>query len=71
MTLTRHGKAVAIVIRPEAIRVRRADQALADAERLSRLIDRGRRTALADAPALDPEWAEALVREVAANRSAR
>ena len=71
VTITRHGLAVAVVVRPDAIRVRRADRALGDAERLRSLLDRGRTARLADAPAVTVERAEALVAEVAATRSAR
>jgi antitoxin (DNA-binding transcriptional repressor) of toxin-antitoxin stability system len=71
VTITRHGQAVAVVIRPDAVRVRRADRALADAERLRNLIDHGRGVQLSDAPAVSVERAEELVAEVAANRSAR
>ena len=44
VTITRHGREVAVLVRPDAIRARRADQALAEAERLRDLLDRGRRT---------------------------
>ena len=71
VTITRHGREVAVIVRPDAIRVRRADQSLAEAERLRDLIDRGRSARLSDAPALSVERAEELVAEVAASRSAR
>jgi antitoxin (DNA-binding transcriptional repressor) of toxin-antitoxin stability system len=71
VTITRHGRAVAIVVHPDAIRIRRVDRALADAERLRSLVDRGRLTRLSDAPAMTVERAEELVGEVAASRSAR
>lgn len=71
VTITRHGREVAVVVRPDAIRVRRADQALADAERLRDLLDRGRSTRLADAPGLSAERAEELLAEVASSRSTR
>ncbi len=71
VTITRHGKAVAVVVRPDTVRVRRADRALADAERLREILDRGRTGPLADAPELTAERAEQLVAEVAAARAAR
>lgn len=71
VTITRHGKAVAVVVRPDTVRVRRADRALADAERLRVILDRGRTARLADAPDLTAERAEQLVAEVAAARAAR
>lgn len=71
VTITRHGRAVAIVVRPDALRVRRADRALAEAERLGDLLDRGRSTPLDAVPAVSTERADELVAEVAASRSAR
>lgn len=71
VTITRHGHDVAVLVRPDALRVRRADQSLAEAERLRDLLERGRSTRLADAPAVDVERAEQLTADVAASRSAR
>jgi antitoxin (DNA-binding transcriptional repressor) of toxin-antitoxin stability system len=71
VTITRHGRAVAVVVRPDAIRVRRADRALGEAERLRDLLGRGRRSRLDDVPGVSLERAEALVAEVAASRSVR
>jgi antitoxin (DNA-binding transcriptional repressor) of toxin-antitoxin stability system len=71
VTITRHGREVAVIVRPDALRVRRADQSLAEAERLRDLLDRGRNARLSDAPAMSVERAEELVAEVAASRSAR
>lgn len=71
VTITRHGEAVAVVVRPDTIRVRRADRALADVERLRGILDRGRNSPLADAPDLTVERAEQLVADVATARSAR
>lgn len=71
VTITRHGRAVAVVVRPDSLRVRRADRALADAERLRDLLDRGRSGPLSEAPVLTSERAENLIADVAAARSAR
>jgi prevent-host-death family protein len=71
VTITRHGREVAVLVRPDAIRVRRADQALAQAERLRSLLDQGRNARLADAPVVSAERAEELVADVAAGRSRR
>lgn len=71
VTITRHGRAVAVVVRPDALRVRRADRALTEAERLRAVLDRGRNARLAEAPAMSAERAEELVGDVAAGRSAR
>jgi prevent-host-death family protein len=71
VTITRHGREVAVLVRPDALRVRRADSALAEAERLRDLLDRGRRTPLGDAPVVTAARADELVAEVASSRSAR
>lgn len=71
ITLTRHGEPVAVVVRPDRLRVRRADEALAASERLRDLLDRGRRSRLGARPALSEERADALVADVQASRSTR
>lgn len=71
VTITRHGKAVAVVVRPDTVRARRADRALAAAERLRDLLDRGRASRLSEAPDLTVERAEQLVAGVTAARSSR
>lgn len=71
VTITRHGRPVAVVVRPDALRARRADRALADAERVRELLARGRSTPLADAPLLAEQRAEALLADVAAARDRR
>jgi prevent-host-death family protein len=71
VTITRHGRAVAVIVHPDALRVRRADRALADAERLRDLLHHGRTLRLQDAPALSAERADQLAAELAATRSAR
>jgi len=42
VTLPRHGVAVAVVVRPDTLRARRADDALAAAERLRDVLVQGR-----------------------------
>jgi prevent-host-death family protein len=71
VTITRHGEAVAVVVRPDSVRVRRADRALADADRLREILERGRATRLTDTPAISADRAEQLVAEVTATRAAR
>ena len=71
VTITRHGQAVAVVVHPDAIRVRRADRALANAERLRDLLDRARAARLSDAPTMSADRAEELVAQLKASRSAR
>jgi len=71
LTITRHGRAVAVIVRPDTLRLRRADRALGDAERLRQLRDRGRSTHLDDTPSLTAERADQLVEEVRQSRAAR
>jgi antitoxin (DNA-binding transcriptional repressor) of toxin-antitoxin stability system len=71
ITLTRHGQAVAVVVRPDVLRVRRADHALAAAAELADVIDQGRRSPLRARPTLSEERADALIADVRAARSGR
>lgn len=71
VTLTRHGTPVAVVIRPDALRSRRADQALSAAERVHEALERGRAAALADRPSLGADRAEEIVSAVRAARVGR
>jgi hypothetical protein len=59
------------VNRPDSVRSRRADRALADAEHLRHLVEQGRAASLADAPSITAERAERLGAEVRAGRRAR
>lgn len=71
VTITRHGQPVAVIVRPDTMRARRADGALADAERLSDFLVRARAIPLGDAPALTDERAEELIADVTVSRSSR
>ena len=71
VALTRHGETVAVIVRPDALRVRRADEALAAAERLRHALERGRQTPLRTPPMLSERRAEELVADVRAARAAR
>ncbi len=71
VTLTRHGKPVAVVVRPDALRVRRTDQSSAVLDRLRQALDEGRRAPLAPQPSIEEEWAEELIADVRADRSSR
>lgn len=71
ITITRHGRAVATLIRPDALNARRAGTALADADRLREVLDEGRRTPLSDLRGIDPVRAEAMVEDVRSSRDAR
>ncbi|HJV08261.1 MAG TPA: type II toxin-antitoxin system prevent-host-death family antitoxin [Acidimicrobiales bacterium] len=71
VTITRHGQPVAVVVRPDALWVRRAERALAGAQAIHELLERGRRTPLASEGSISPERAEALIAEIRAGRDSR
>ena len=71
VTLTRHGRPVAVVVRPDLRRVRRADGALAAADSVRFILDQGRRTRLSARPTLHEQRADELVAGVRASRSGR
>ncbi|CAN5485814.1 hypothetical protein BH24ACT5_BH24ACT5_02950 [soil metagenome] len=71
VTITRHGMPIAVVIRPDAMRVRRADGALAEAERVRELLERARSRALDSRPSLTAERADRLVDDVRRSRAGR
>lgn len=71
VTLTRHGQAVAVIVRPDSLRSRRADAAQALATSVRDVLSAGRRTALAERPSMTAGRAEALVAEVRAARAQR
>jgi antitoxin (DNA-binding transcriptional repressor) of toxin-antitoxin stability system len=69
VTLTRHGQPVAVVVRPDTLRARRADDALAVAERVRDLLEQSAKTRLRDRPTLTEDRAEALIASVRTARS--
>lgn len=71
ITITRHGQPVAVVLRPDSVRTRRADRALADAERLRALVRRGASADLGTAPGLSTQRADELVADVRDSRATR
>ncbi|MDQ3898269.1 MAG: type II toxin-antitoxin system prevent-host-death family antitoxin [Actinomycetota bacterium] len=71
VTITRHGTPVAVVVRPDILRVRRADEALATADTVRAVLDRSRRAPLREHPTLSQDRADDLVADVRATRSRR
>jgi prevent-host-death family protein len=71
VTITRHGRAVAVLVRPDALRSRRARAALDDAERIHVLLAEAAGTALPEGSGLTAERAEELIGEIRAGRDAR
>ncbi len=71
ITITRHGRAVAVVVRPDVLRSRQADAVLADAHRVHELLAVARAAALPTSGGLSEQRAEELIREIRAGRKAR
>jgi prevent-host-death family protein len=71
ITVTRHGQPVAIVVRPDTLRSRRASKVLGDAQQLGARLDQARKAELAEEGALNPTQVEGLVAEVRASRKQR
>jgi prevent-host-death family protein len=71
VTITRHGRPVAILVRPDALRSRRARAALDDAARIHDLLAEAAAAALPDGIGLTAERAEDLIAGIRASRDAR
>jgi antitoxin (DNA-binding transcriptional repressor) of toxin-antitoxin stability system len=69
ITLTRHGQPVAVVVRPDALRIRRAGAAMADAHHVRTLLDRGRGRPVNSVPGISAERADELVAQVHDDRN--
>jgi antitoxin (DNA-binding transcriptional repressor) of toxin-antitoxin stability system len=66
--ITRHGHPVAVVLRPDALRTRRADVALAGAAKVRTLLEAGRRSPL-PVDGLSEDRADALIAEIRTGRA--
>jgi prevent-host-death family protein len=71
VTLTRHGVAAAVVVRPDTLRVRRADSALDRASEVGDLLLAGAQRGVGHRPRLSGDRADALVAEVSRSRARR
>jgi prevent-host-death family protein len=71
ITITRHGRAVAVIVRPDALRARRAERALANAEKIHQLLSTARNAPLAGAGGMTADRAEELIADVRTGRRAR
>jgi prevent-host-death family protein len=67
ITITRHGHPVAVLLRPDAVRVRRAEQAIEQARRIGALVASARERPLAPA-AVPDQRVEELVEAARAGR---
>jgi antitoxin (DNA-binding transcriptional repressor) of toxin-antitoxin stability system len=72
ITITRHGRAVAVIVRPDIMWSRsRAEGVLAESERLGNLLQAAADSALPAAGGLTAEYAEELVASIRADRDGR
>lgn len=71
VVVTRHGKPVAVLVRPDALRSRRAGKALEDAARVHDLLAEAATTSLPGGTGLTEQRAEELIAAIRAGRNAR
>jgi len=71
ITITRHGRPVAVVVRPDALRSRRAARALRAAEQTRSRLAAGRRSGLSRAAGITVDRAEELVSAIRTDRDVR
>ncbi len=71
ITITRHGRAVAVVVRPDIMWSRsRAGAVMAEAERIHELLSEAAAAPLPEGPGLTAERAEELIAAIRAGRDA-
>jgi len=71
VTITRHGEAVAVIVRPDTLHARRLGGLQRDVDRVREALAAGRRTPLAARGALTEEQADELLAYVRDSRSHR
>jgi antitoxin (DNA-binding transcriptional repressor) of toxin-antitoxin stability system len=71
VTITRHGRAVAVVVRPDTLHSRRATAAAGDARRIHDLLASARATDMSEMSGLSAGRAEQLVAEIRSGRKSR
>jgi prevent-host-death family protein len=71
VTITRHGEPVAVIVRPDTLRARRASERRSDADRVRDLVATSRQVELHPRGTLSEPQADALLADVQAARSKR
>lgn len=71
VTVTRHGQPVAVMVRPDSLRARRAADTLAAADGVRELLLRGRQRPLGGSARITAARAEELVADVRTGRRPR
>jgi prevent-host-death family protein len=70
ITIVRHGQPVAVLVRPDRLRSRRAAAIIEEAKQLEDMLAAARNRPLSAAGSMTPERAEELIREIRADRDA-
>jgi len=71
VTITRHGKAVAVLLAPQALRARSRSGVFEVAAQIRQGLEEARTRPFDDTSGLSPEFAEDLIREIREGRDAR
>jgi antitoxin (DNA-binding transcriptional repressor) of toxin-antitoxin stability system len=71
VTITRHGRPVAVVVRPDLLNARRRSDVWGEADRLGALLDAARHAAAPTTPGIAPDRADEIVAAIRADRDAR
>ena len=71
ITITRHGRTVAVLVRPDALRSRRAGAALEDAARIHQLLTEAAAAPVPEGLGLTAQRAEELIAGIRAGRDVR
>ena len=71
ITITRHGRTVAVLVRPDVLRSRRADVAFEDAGRIHELLAQAAAEPLPEGPGLTAQRAEELIAAIRAEQDTR
>ena len=67
ITITRHGRPVAVLLRPDNVRVRRGEATIDRSREIGQMIEEARHQPLGE-PTMSAEYAEELIREIRADR---
>jgi len=71
VTITRHGRPVAVLVRPDALRSRRAQAALDDAARIHELLADAAAATTPEGTGMTTQRAEELIAQIRADRDTR
>jgi prevent-host-death family protein len=71
VTLTRHGVPVAVIVRPDRLKTRRAQKAMEVASEVRKVLERGRKTELRENGTISEARAEELIGGMRESRDSR